>query len=64
MRHGPLAAWASFVTRHPILVLVVGCLLSLAAVEQSAHLKLRPSRLDMVPKDDPEVSGRSGRLFT
>lgn len=55
MRETVIRPFARFVTRNPGLVLTVGILLAAVSVKISAGLETRPSRLDMVPRNDPAV---------
>lgn len=55
MKDGFVRAYARFVTRHPGKILLVTALLAVVAVKISMGLTTRPSRMDMVPDNDPAV---------
>ncbi|MBI4860250.1 MAG: MMPL family transporter [Candidatus Riflebacteria bacterium] len=55
MRHRLVGHLARLVTTYPWWVLAVGLVLLVGSSYLSAHLQLRPSRLDMVPPNDPDV---------
>lgn len=51
-----MRSYARFVTRRPGLILIVTALLAVLAVRVSMGLTTRPSRMDMVPDNDPAVT--------
>lgn len=56
VKDGFVRAYARFVTRHPGKILLVTALLAVVAVRISMGLTTRPSRMDMVPDNDPAVA--------